>query len=84
MPDETEWPDEADESAFLSESKARGDAPVPAADRVAAPVIGERVPPLEELVARVPAGVREILDDLFRAKFTGVRRFPESVKPDRS
>jgi len=26
-------------------------------------------------VARVPEGVRGILDDLFRAKFTGVRRF---------
>jgi hypothetical protein len=30
---------------------------------------------LEELVARVPADLRAVLDDLFRAKFTGVRRF---------
>jgi len=30
---------------------------------------------LEGLVERVPAPVREALDDLFRARFTSVRRF---------
>jgi hypothetical protein len=29
---------------------------------------------LDELIQRVPASVREALDDLFRAKFTSVRR----------
>jgi hypothetical protein len=51
----------------------------PAADRAAVPVVGDRLPPLDELVARVPAPVRGILDDLFRAKFTGVRRFAAVV-----
>jgi hypothetical protein len=37
-------------------------------------VIGDKLPALEELVARVPPPVLAILDDLFRAKFTGVRR----------
>ena len=32
------------------------------------------LPPLEELVERVPAEVRAALDDLFRAKFIAVRR----------
>jgi hypothetical protein len=32
------------------------------------------LPALDELVPRVPAGVRDALDDLFRAKFTAVRR----------
>jgi len=48
-------------------------------------VAGDRLPPLDELVARVPAGVLGLLDDLFRAKFTGVRRFavpaPEAAAP---
>jgi hypothetical protein len=41
---------------------------------VSVPVIGDRLPALEELVARVPPSVLAALDDLFRAKFTGVRR----------
>ncbi len=45
------------------------------ADGNAALVVGDKLPPLDELVARVPAGVLGLLDDLFRAKFTGVRKF---------
>jgi hypothetical protein len=37
--------------------------------------VGDKLPPLDELVARVPADVLGLLDDLFRAKFTGVRKF---------
>jgi hypothetical protein len=32
------------------------------------------LPALDGLVARVPAEIRHALDDLFRAKFTAVRR----------
>jgi hypothetical protein len=35
----------------------------------------EKLPPLDDMVAKVPAGLRGLLDDLFRAKFTAVRRF---------
>ena len=47
-------------------------------------MIGDRLPPLEELVARVPPSVLAILDDLFRAKFTGVRRIaaPEGASAE--
>jgi hypothetical protein len=39
------------------------------------------LPPLEELVARIPAEVRTALDELFRARFTGViRATPKAVK----
>jgi hypothetical protein len=47
-------------------------------------VIGEKLPPLDDLVARVPENIRVILDDLFRAKFTGVRKFTPAVRPDNS
>jgi hypothetical protein len=40
--------------------------------------VGDRPPPLEELVAKVPPAVIGLLDDLFRAKFTGVRRFADT------
>jgi len=38
-----------------------------------------KLPPLDELVARIPHAVREALDDLFRAKFTTVRQVPLSA-----
>jgi hypothetical protein len=71
---EMEWPDDADETAFLSEAVSRGEPAVPAPGRASARVTGEALPALEELVARVPPAVLAALDDLFRAKFTGVRR----------
>jgi hypothetical protein len=81
-PDDGEWPDESDESEFLSAAGARGGSPAPGAGRSAPPIVGERLPPLEELVARVPSDIRGILDDLFRAKFTGVRRFSAAPLSD--
>jgi hypothetical protein len=38
-----------------------------------------KLPPLEGLVGRIPPGVRDALDELFRAKFTLVRRVPPSA-----
>jgi hypothetical protein len=72
---EAEWPDDADESAFLSDAAARGESQVPVGDRSGAPTLDARLPPLDELVKRVPADVRRVLDELFRAKFTRVRKY---------
>jgi hypothetical protein len=74
-----EWPDDTEESAFLAESAARGEVLAAPANRVALPVIGERLPSLEELLAKVPPSVTGLLDDLFRAKFTGVRRYSDGA-----
>jgi len=42
------------------------------------------LPPLDTLVNRIPAEARAVLDELFRAKFTTVRRVPETaLKPQR-
>jgi hypothetical protein len=75
------WPDESAESAFLSEARARGE-PV-MADTATAELAEETdpksLPPLEELVQRIPPEVREVLDDLFRARFTTVRRVPRKA-----
>lgn len=73
--DEPIFPDEATEMAMRSELRAKGEGVVAAAraasdeGEVAAPL-----PPLDSLVSRVPPEVREVLDELFRARFTGVRR----------
>ena len=34
---------------------------------------------MEELVKRIPAETRELLDELFRVKFTIVRRVPKNA-----
>lgn len=39
----------------------------------------ERLPPLEELMPKIPSEVRAALDDLFRAKFTGVKKFSSAA-----
>ena len=76
------WPDEAAEAAFLAESRG-GNADVSSPPAVAvAPKVDEKanspMPALEELVSRIPAEARELLDELFRAKFTAVRRVKQT------
>jgi hypothetical protein len=75
------WPDEAAESAFLAEARERGETPKAAG--TAAEKVEETparpLPPLEQLVERIPAGVRETLDDLFRARFVRVVRLPRKA-----
>ena len=77
------WPDENAEAAFIADARQRGE-PVKAA--VATVQAAEEkedlrrsTPPLAELVNRLSPAVREVLDDLFRVKFTTVRRVPKSV-----
>jgi hypothetical protein len=41
----------------------------------------ERLPELAELVARVPPHLAGLLDDLFRARFTRVRRVSDMAPP---
>lgn len=80
----TAWPDESAEAAFLSEAKARGDVIAPSATKERLDDSDDAdeqspLPPLEQAVARVPRDVREILEDLFRARFVGVKRVPKNA-----
>jgi hypothetical protein len=72
--------DDVAESAFRAEARERGEAvvPKPAAD---VPDEAEKkpLPPLNDLVNRIPPEVRETLDELFRAKFITVRRVPRNA-----
>ena len=77
------WPDETAESAFLSEARGRGEPVATAKSRdVTDETESKTLPPLNELVERIPREVREVLDDLFRAKFTTVRRIPRQALKD--
>jgi hypothetical protein len=79
-PEETNvWPTEAEEVAFLAESRGQN-AAASVAVQVQKPESEDAdenskpLPKLDELVNRIPADARELLEDLFRAKFTTVRR----------
>lgn len=74
-------PSEADEAAFLAEARARGESvrPVP---RETLEEVEEKtavLPKIDELVERIPAEVRETLEELFRARFVAVRRVPRKA-----
>jgi len=77
-PDSASWPDASAESAFLAEARARGESVSVAkpAEAPAEEADPKSLPPLDELVNRIPAEVREVLDDLFRARFVTVKRVP--------
>ncbi len=66
------WPGMADEASFLADQRVQGN--VPPAAPASEPTDLSPLPSLEELVQRIPAEARAALDDLFRAKFSGVRR----------
>ncbi len=78
------WPSATDEAAFIGEAQSQGRAEPRAgvqtlrqAAEQAEAALGP-LPSLDTLIARIPAEARETLEDLFRVKFTGVRR----VSPD--
>lgn len=75
------WLDEQAESAFRAEARDRGESPPAARPPEDATEDSEpgALPKLDELVARIPAEVRETLEDLFRARFVAVRRVPKKA-----
>ena len=79
------WPDETAEASFLAEARERGETVVAAKPTGAADTDSEDeasakiLPPLDTLIGRLSPEVRETLDDLFRAKFTAVRRVPKKA-----
>lgn len=78
------WPDEAAESEFRAEARDRGESVrvARATEDAADEPETDTLPNLDELVARIPAGVREALKDLFRARFVAVKRVPKkALKP---
>lgn len=75
------WPDETAESAFRAEATERGEPTRVAREPEETEEENESgaVPKLDELVARIPAGVREAMEDLFRARFVAVKRIPRKA-----
>ena len=73
------WSEETAEAEFLAEARDRGELPKPKVAELEATDEREAkpLPTIEELVERIPTGVRDTLEDLFRAKFVKVQRVPK-------
>ena len=71
-------PDE--ESAFLS-AERENDGAAAVAQVTASRVDDEKseLPPMEDLVQRIPVAARDLMEDLFRARFVTVKRIPKSA-----
>lgn len=77
-------PGEEAETVFLAEARERGEDVASVAAALAAAENAEEktaLPPLEELVQKLPAELRDTLDDLFRAKFVKVIRVRKKDLP---
>jgi len=72
------WPEATAEAEFLASAQATGETVKPPA-AVTVEVESSPLPALDDLVPRIPADVREMLDDLFRAKFVSVRRISKQA-----
>lgn len=74
-------PSPEEEAAFLSEERFQEAASAPLS--VAAAAEPEEpagaLPKLDELVNRIPAPARALLEELFRAKFVTVKRVPKAA-----
>jgi len=79
------WPDEASESAMRAEVVERGETLNSKAARELAEAASEAatekkgLPSIDTLVARLPADVRDTVEDLFRVKWTQVLRVPRKA-----
>ncbi|MES2693079.1 MAG: hypothetical protein V4773_06365, partial [Verrucomicrobiota bacterium] len=80
------WPDDAAESSFRAEAKDRGEtvkATPAAVEQAEEAADAKALPRLEDLVEKIPAEVRGVLEDLFRAKFVRVQKVPKRLlKPE--
>ncbi len=82
--DAPQWPDDAAEVAFLSESPANADQvdAVSPARAVTAEIEEDAtvpLPALQTLVDRIPSDAKEVLEDLFRVRFVSVKRIHKSA-----
>lgn len=85
--DRPDWPPPDIEAAMSAEAADRdgGDGRAPTSRRVREAretLDGPPLPALDEIIGQIPPETKEQLEELFRAKFTEVRRVPAAVFKD--
>jgi hypothetical protein len=79
------WSDEAAEAAFFADARAGGESGLARGEAAAGDsedADSRGLPSQAELTKRITPEVREMLDELFRAKFIAVRRVPRKALKD--
>lgn len=73
-------PSADEEAAFLSaEREDSGGGALPPVAAVTVDDEKGELPPMEDLVKRIPAQARDLMEDLFRARFVTVKRIPKAA-----
>jgi hypothetical protein len=81
MADAPVGPSSEEEAAFLAQEREMGNVTPALMHAEKAPMeepSGE-LPPMDDLVQRIPTPTRDLLDELFRARFVTVKRIPSSA-----
>jgi hypothetical protein len=85
---ESNWPSEAEEASFLSRSSGNAEEiqtqahDLPVMPQEVEEVNNEPMPSLQELINRIPAPLRDSLEELFRARYNRVTRIKDTKKTD--
>lgn len=85
---ESNWPSEAEEAAFLASTDKSQDVlqtqshDLPLAPEPVESTPDQPLPPLDELIKRIPAPLRDTIEELFRAKYSRATRIKETKNPD--
>ena len=74
-------PSSEEEAAFLAVDNFAGpvDRSPPKVSHAESGAAEAPLPPMEDLVNRIPAATRELMENLFRARFVTVKRVPASA-----
>lgn len=73
-------PSAEEEAAFLAQERENTPVALPA--KADEPEATGDLPPMDDLIKRIPAPARAVIDELFRARFVTVKRMPKAaLKP---
>jgi hypothetical protein len=72
-------PSSDEEAAFLAQEREMGIVTPTLMHAESPPVEKGDLPPMEDLVKRIPMPTRDLMEELFRAKFITVKRIPQSA-----
>ncbi len=72
-------PSSEEEAAFLAQEREMGIVTPALMHTESPPEESGGLPPMEDLVKRIPMPTRDLMEELFRAKFITVKRIPQSA-----
>lgn len=72
-------PASEEEAAFLAQEREMGIATSTLMHPESPPEEKGDLPPMDDLVKRIPMAARDLMEELFRARFVTVKRIPRSA-----